>query len=616
MIALRDDIRNLEAQLSAMGVNVDSFGHGSGVLPDAPFRKVWPDDPAPIGRAVKGEPIPMPMQCLPKVIADYAFEVARVFSVPVEYAVVPALIYAASLIGPKVRVKGGDRWHVPSTLWGYVIGVPGMKKNAAAREAHRPIAWLESTWKEQHELKMAEFKIEEQMWIAKKGHLEKDMKKEHNVQVVRDLAEQITEGTPEKPIMRRLSVGDVTVEKLVMLMQENRYLLLNLDELRQLFAQMTKKGFETLRTMMLTSSDGTGTVHVDRVGRESDHVEDPLISIFGTMQDDVAEQCLLDGAADGFSERFSIGVWPPISETYDEPTEPISDATEQEYFHRMVALEGLDPSQIGGTLHEKGFYSLGLDDDAKALFKCWRWFIETGIRLPAMRGHSRLSSVLGKSSGLPLKFALIDHLLAGRIGDITLEELSKGIALTLVFFSHAEKVFEGSKDTIIDPSHVLLADLLRKERTESFQLRDIYIRERAGLGKAEVEAACTELTKQGWIINEPLNTKGRPSIRYWVNPKLHSTPFVGFVGSLSGNTLAQLLGQALTRTSVGKLVHLCYYLFNMDIYYIYIKHLYIELDEGKNSDTHFTETSPTKPTKGTDCKQLSGGDYPEEWDDV
>jgi len=233
-----------------------------------------------------------------------------------------------------------------------------------------------------------------------------------------------------------------------------------------------------------------------------------------------------------------------------------------------------------------------------------------------MRGHSRLSSVLGKSTGLPLKFALIDHLLSGRVGDITLEELSKGIVLTLVFFSHAEKVFEGHLGTISDPSHVLLADILQKERAESFQLRDIYRRERTGLSQAEVEAACTELTKLGWLSNEALNTKGRPSIRYWVNPKLYSTPFVSFVSSLSGNVLAELLGRALTRTSVSFVRYLSIYLFNMDIYYIYIKHLDIEYGEGENLHTHIHQNELTKLTKETDYKQLSGGDYPESWDEV
>ena len=485
------------------------------VLPKTPVFRT----PDPIEITRQAEPADIPLEFLPRPIADVAKDIHRRLSLPVGYFAGPALLAASALI--QIRVKVADGFHVPPNMWCVLSAPSGSMKSAPAGLAVRPLQLLEENWAIEHEQAMIEYEKQAIMWASESKRLKKIV--DEGGSEASEAAERLSTGEPEAPVRRRILISDCTPEKAAMLLIDNPGgLLAWTDELALRLDSGAKKGREDQHALDLAAFEASGPFSVDRVGRGSIVVKSPRLAIGGTIQPAVLATFIEKSRLDGWFERPIYLQYDTLPE-YDESDLPRDSGAESLYFKSVMRLADLNPEDAGAQLHENGnFWFLPFDEQGKALYRQWVIFVEKAIRLPCWQDRSRVASWLGKTRSLVPKLALVIHLLEGGHGAIRSRALERAIGLALVFFQHASFVL-GQEVQQQKPPSVLLLELLHKDKLQTFTARDIKQRERAGLGYDYVDAAIKQLLDNGWITEcDPDHTKGkgRPTVTYTTNPAL------------------------------------------------------------------------------------------------
>ena len=113
-------------------------------LHEAPEFDPWPE-PEPL----PGGLLPVPAfdtAMLPDPFKPWIEDIAERMQVPVDFAAVPAMISAGSVIGNRlaIRPKARDDWQELPNLWGMIVGRPGVLKSPTTGQAMKPLKWLEA----------------------------------------------------------------------------------------------------------------------------------------------------------------------------------------------------------------------------------------------------------------------------------------------------------------------------------------------------------------------------------------------------------------------------------------------------------------------------------------
>jgi hypothetical protein len=211
--------------------------------------------PAPMPIASTLPPVaPFSVDLLPKVLADYVFDVADRQQSPPDFVAVAALCGLSSVIGNKVRIrpKEHDDWEIVPNLWGAPIGPPSAMKTPAMRSALGPIYALQDRLRNEWEAAQCEAAMEDALsnLDAKdaKKKAEKALKGGDRDEAKRLLKEANGGAEREDVPCPRLVVNDATVEKLGELMNQNpRGLLLVRDVLPGFLARLESEDFQSER---------------------------------------------------------------------------------------------------------------------------------------------------------------------------------------------------------------------------------------------------------------------------------------------------------------------------------------------------------------------------------
>ncbi len=204
---------------------------------------------------------------------------------------------------------------------------------------------------------------------------------------------------------------DTTTEKFVELLNQNPTgLLQHRDELTGWFARSTRRGARRPR-LYLEAWNGTGSFHVDRIGRGSLVVKALCVSILGGIQPGPLATYVYEthrgGAGDdGLLQRFQVLVWPDTSPTWRNVDRyPDRDAKNRAYaiFQRLAVWQPI--ATPDDTM--KAYRAYASPRRAQAIFNEWRESLEMRLRsgemTPAMEAH------LAKYRSLMPSLALIFH---------------------------------------------------------------------------------------------------------------------------------------------------------------------------------------------------------------
>ena len=452
----------------------------------------------------------LPLELLPREVAEVASDVAdRQQSAP-DFVAWPLVVSAAALVGRQVGIRPLrlDDWTEQPAIWAALVGRPSTLKTPALHEGTRPLRRQQAKESERHDQAVAD-------WLSACADLRRANPKikDHDL--------------PSKPTLVRCFTSDVTVEKLATMLvpDVSRGLAVVRDELAGLVLDMNKYAKGGDRQFWLQAYTGSAYV-VDRLSRESVFVPDLLVSLVGGVQPAVAATVFGTGADDGFAARVTA-IWPDEPATFAHaervPNKAARDALDQ-------VNDVLATASWFKELHRDDFGPVPfcrLDPDGLTIFAEWRSRFLTDLR--ASQYDDRLAARLGKYPGLVARLVLLFHLhewAAGRVPQarlVTAETVARVLDLVATYLRPMdERVYARFAVPPAADSGRRVATWLTRNRPSSITVREVQRHGWSGLTSAqEVAAALEWLVVHGWLREaEPDARPGRPSARFLVNPRI------------------------------------------------------------------------------------------------
>jgi DNA primase len=520
---------------------------------------------------------PMLPNLIPEPLRQFVIDVSRRMSCPSDFVAAAIVVAIGSVVGSAcgIRPKCKDDWLVIPNLWGAVVGRPGMMKSPAIAEPLKMLSRLENKAAETHQAVRSAYEAELAEFNARKDALRSEMtqlakglkdarrehgrysKKSHSQEgSSEDLMEEAKKRhrellEPKEPTRRRFITNDSTVPKLHELQGQNpRGLLVFRDELPGLLAHLDEKGNEEERAYYLEGWEGNRDHALDRIGRGS-LLSKNTLSVFGGIQPAKAirylSQSISTTGNDGLTQRVQVLVYPDeLASTEIVDEEPDVEAAGVVYAI-LENLAYMDLSQCAAGVSSAGVPYFQFDDEAQKYFFLWLQSLETKLR--SATDHPVIIEHLSKYRSLMPTLALIFHLCDLSYGTpsarICLPEAEMAAKWCDYLEGHARRVYglilSGTK------ARAKLAEKIRKGAlSDGFTVRDVYKNEWSLLDTTErAEAACDALVKAGWLRMTPCvpgQGGGRPSIQYFINPKVKATDKIcGEKGSeLTGKTAITL----------------------------------------------------------------------------
>ena len=486
----------------------------------------WPD-PMPLPDALP--PVEaFDFDLLPNSLRPWIQDIVERVQCPPDFPAVGAMISLAAVVGRKIgiRPKRQDDWLEVPNLWGAIVGRPGVLKSPALREVMRPLARLEAQAREGFEDALATWQRARELHKLKREAERSKITKAYKTNKEVDEEALGGEFHEDEPQARRYVVNDFSVEALGVILQGNpNGTLAYRDELIGLLKSLDKEGNEGARGFFLSAWSGLDSYTFDRIGRGLNmRIEACCLSLLGSIQPSVIggylRQAVAGGGGDGLLSRFQLLVWPDIAGQWrDVDRWPDTEAKAKAYatFER---LDALNPAGIGATVEDGSIPYLRFDADAQALFSEWRANFEPRIR--SGNDHAAFEAHLSKYRKLVPALALLIHLAdnpaGGAIGETA---LLKSLAWAEYLESHAKRAYASVTQAEVEGARALLHRIRRREVSNPFVPRDVYLKHWACLSKPEeAHEAVRLLADLDYLRKEEQATGGRPKGVIWINPKV------------------------------------------------------------------------------------------------
>lgn len=491
----------------------DVRGAGSAATSD----DEW-ETPTPLGDFDLPE---FPLDALPDDLSEYVEAVAESFQVPVDMPGLLLFGVFATALAPKVKVSVRGDWSEPVNLWLAAVMDSGDRKSPVLRELGRPLI--------DHEKKLAEESVPS-IAAAKSDRdiLERQIKSERAKaakhddegakQRARDLQADL-DGLPEITTPRILS-DDVTQERLVGILQQNGGCASIMSSEGGVFEVMrgryAKNGAPNIDVYLKAYSGDP--IRVDRVGRASEHVENPALTMALTVQPNVLQGLLSEPTLRG---RGLLARWlytlPKSNVGYRSVT-PAKVPVNLRAGYELAVLKCLE---IGGDLN-----AIVERQELKLSAEGWRELepfaaeVEAAMRTDGELRH--LKDWALKLPGQVCRVAGVLHcmthtggpkLISTSIGGGTMR---KAVLLGRYLIEHAKAAFA---EMGADAASTLARDLsrwLQVSGVEEFSRRDAY--KRLHVREAEIDGPLRVLEENAHV--KPVTVKGRRTGLFRVNPNL------------------------------------------------------------------------------------------------
>jgi putative DNA primase/helicase len=481
---------------------------------------------------------PLPEPLLPVEPFDYRLlpdgplsihiqDIAERMQCPADYVAVAFMTTLSAVIGRSHQImpKKYDDWTVVVNLWGLILGRPSVLKTPAVAEATRHLMRAEVEAKEKFEKELDTYKkdavFEEVSQKANQEEVKKLIKAKKGAEA-RDLLDK-ADADIQPPVRKRLITNDTTVEKLGELMNENPNGLLGFrDEMSGFLKTIDSEQRPNDRAFYLEGFNGTGSYRYDRIGRGTVDIDHMIISLLGTIQPGryaayIAQAIKQGHGDDGLAQRFQLAVYP------DEPTSwvnidryPNTEAKNAVFliFDNLIQKADIEEPII-----------LKFTEDAQQLFNDWRYDLENN-KLRNQDDHPALTSHLAKYRSLLPSLALIIHMVECHESD-TIQAVPKSAVIKACCWceyleSHARRIYSAATNNPIQIAKLILQKIKRRKLESGFSSRDVRRKNWTGLTVTEeIKQGLDVLVDHGYLNELVLETGGRPSIVYNINPEIY-----------------------------------------------------------------------------------------------
>jgi hypothetical protein len=503
---------------------------------------------------------PFPVAILPAWLGDYVAALAEATQTPPDLSAMLALATAGAALARKYRVLARPGWSQPLNLYAVVALPPGNRKSAVFREVTEPAAVFEREEAERLRTAIVERAAERRMLEGRvrvaeglaaksKDQAEAVKLREEAKELARELA------AFQEPTSPQVIADDITPETVGKRLAELGGRLLVAGAEGTVFEIAVGRYSEQAHLDNFLKAHEGDRIRVDRIGRASDFVDDPALSMALAVQ-----PCVIKGQAvsttvrgKGFLARWLYAI--PVSPVGRRKvaSAPVPQAVASTYANAMLALW-----RAPGGVDKDGRPSVGwfkFGPEADGVLREFEMWLE-----PQLAEHGELGWIAdwaSKLAGAVVRIAGILHA-AGGIGTaatmpatVPSQVAMAAVRLTKEYLvPHAQAAFGliGADRRMDDAKRVLKGIVRFCESVQSVNgvrgvnRRDIHARVLGSRYSAdEVDQTINLLIRHNYLRPAPAEKRDgpgrRPSPLYEINPHLLGerpgapTPFTLFTES-------------------------------------------------------------------------------------
>lgn len=241
--------------------------------------------------------IQFPTDIFPYELNVYMTECARTLSNSIDYLGSSFLWVSSLIIGNALNIEVKKGWKEISTIWVSLVGEAGVGKTPSVDSIMRPLDIMNGEEKRKFQRDKEEY--DQFLELTKK--------------------ERSQVGEVREPKRTQFIVDDVTIEALINLHSQNSNGVgVHKDELAGWFKDMNKYKEGSDKEQWLSSWSGKG-INVDRVTRQSDYIQKPILPVLGGIQPSILSNFFTsDNRDSGFLDRM-LFCYPDLKvEKYNE----------------------------------------------------------------------------------------------------------------------------------------------------------------------------------------------------------------------------------------------------------------------------------------------------------
>jgi hypothetical protein len=474
------------------------------------------EGPVDILRSTVPEPSPLTRDMLPKVIADYAFDVAERIGVDPAIVACPMLVVCASALDDRIKVQPkeyDDSWTESARLNVLIAAGSGSNKTAALNAATAPFKKIELQWRDEDNRAFAEWEHRNRMREAAIKHMERE---------IRQKGEPVSEEkqpfppVEDRPRRRRLVMNDTTAEGVCKLLADNpRGILLEVDEaigwLRSFDVYRNGAGGKD-RAFWLQADNG-GPFGKDRADdKNTVFVPNLSVCVVGGIQPEKLRQIAAEFIDDGFLQRsFVITAADARPDVDREPDREAGTAYERLLTRLLGILGASGAITLSPEAHQ---YRLEIDAVIRAL-------IELPTTKPPFAQH--LSKWRGRFARLLLTFHAIECASSDRpLGLVISGETAGRVRDFMLGYLLPQQVwFYGTyfdDQSPLDRNVLWIARYILAHSSTRVTLSEL--KRHSHMHDRPVEEAMELLTDDRWV--GPRQEGARRSISWEVNETVHT----------------------------------------------------------------------------------------------
>lgn len=454
-----------------------------------------------------------PVDALPEVIRRYVLAVAESTQTPVDMAAVEALGIVSLCCQGKYFIRGNADWAEPLNTYMVVIMEPAERKSSVLSMMIRPVEEYEKEENSRRNAEIVESRmIQDKLEKEKRSLVERASKGKATEEEVRAKAAELAKFEPAKPL--RLFVDDVTSEKLTSVLAENKGRAAVVSAEGGIFSIMSGLYNRNVNIDVFLKGHSGDTIRVDRVGRASESIIHPALTMVLAVQPEVLNGLMSNNTfrGRGLTARFLYSMPKSTVGRRSFSAEPIPEGVKSRYRDLVETI-------LSGNNEQE---PISLDDEAAEVLK--GLFNEVEVRLKD--DLAEIQDWAGKFVGAVLRIGGILHVMKypkdSMFDPVDRETMENAVSIGRYFLEHAKAAYSLMGADAVNKNARLFLAAVKRKRLAEFSRRDAMRLYRGCKTVESLQPVLDRLCEYGYLAVKPVPPSygpGRkPSDTYLVNP--------------------------------------------------------------------------------------------------
>lgn len=467
-----------------------------------PTEIIW-DAPIPFDKVSLPT---FPVDALPKVIKDYVVAVAETTQTPVDMAATASLAIMSLCMQGRYRIDGKADWNEPVNLYTLIIAEPSERKSAIISFMTRPVNEYELNYNNTNAGRFEASRMRKSALESKKKTIETQYAKGKASETdLTDIAEKVANFKEEKP--KKLYVDDITTEKLISILSDSGGKTAIISTEGGIFDVLAGMYNKSVNIDVFLKGYSGDTIRVDRIGRPSELIQKPSLTILLSVQPSVLSQLISNSTFEGkgLTTRFLyalpeslIGkrkfhtspIPPEVSRLYDMKIKDVLNEEENLIDNQIVRLSS-EASSLFEAFHDENEKIMGENTEIKT----WRGkLVGNVLRISALLAR------FNKDQFNPF-FDITPPLVVSK------EDMSNAILIGRYYIEHAKASYSlMGIDPINNQAEYVLSNI-KKNGFYEFSKRDILRASRSFKTVESLTPVLNRLVEYGYIQVKQTNKK-------------------------------------------------------------------------------------------------------------